>query len=161
MITQQYAMQLLAPAGVRISPISVVDRFSEAVIANTNILGADVSPSLAPSTFTILASFSITGILSVVASRSGEVKVMPLNSGALLQANCLYSFSHDVDEADSINYVYSASCTANLFKVHESVRDGLFSAQMAAARATGILDFAAAVVMIMMASLVMARITKG
>lgn len=146
----------------RISPILYAEIFSTDRVANSLIFSSDIIPTMPPSTLTITVSFNSPGILSVVLVKNGNTMIMPLNSGTPLIADSLYMFSHNVDSGDAINYMYSASCKVNIFKVHESLRDVLVLNQYGGTNIVQITDIVLSVMVFIMLSIVMTKlITSG
>ena len=103
----------------RFTPILKGSVFNASVSANTNIFASDLSPTNSPTTFRIYATFSASGVLSVVRTRAGTSVTEQLNSGNALNANAAYIFDIIVESGESINLQYSVAATALVLKVVE------------------------------------------
>jgi hypothetical protein len=100
-------------------PITKASLFNASVTANTNIFSSSLTPTYSPSTFRIYATFSASGVLSVVRTVGSATVTEQLNSGNALNANCAYIFDIVVESGESINLRYSVNATALVLKVVE------------------------------------------
>lgn len=107
-----------AVASVTILPTSgsVFTPISKAIIhnqaqpaANTNIFGADLTPTNTPCNFRIQVLMSNAGNFSVAITNGGNTQVGLLNAvpGPALVAGAIYIFDVLVHAGDSINFRYS------------------------------------------------------
>jgi len=90
--------------------------FNTAVIANTDIFGAVLSPSYATpqhnTYFRIYAAFDTAGVLTVRRTEAAVTVSEDLNSGAALVANAAYTFNVVVRQNQTIQLRYSAGAIA-------------------------------------------------
>jgi len=84
---------------------------STSISANTNILSNSVTPSYNPSVLRIQASFSASGVLSVVRTKGSTTVTEVLNGGNALSASAVYIFDVVVEGNESINLQYSVAAT--------------------------------------------------
>lgn len=77
--------------------------------ADTNLLGANITPTNSPSYVRIYFVASITGVLSVMRKVGAVTIAEQLNSGAALTANAAYMFTVPWRTGDSINIQYSTT----------------------------------------------------
>lgn len=96
--------------------------FNTAVTAATNIFKSNLTSSFYPSVLRIYASFSASGILSVIRTVNGVSVTEQLNNGAALAANSAYGFEISIDYGETINLQYSVSATALKVAVYENDR---------------------------------------
>ena len=111
----------IVPCQSSLNTITIVDLYNVEVQAGVSFLPENILPLAQTLLLTISGVFSTSGVLSVVITRDGIEIPLALNSGIVLQAGCLYSFSHPVSDSEQINYKYSGTCTAGVFKVQASI----------------------------------------
>lgn len=88
--------------------------------ANTNILGAGITPTNSPTTFRIMVSISIAAKFSAAITRAATTKTSKFNGGADLVTDTLFIFDMLVHSGDSINFQFSATGgTINDLRVQE------------------------------------------
>lgn len=89
--------------------------------ANTNIFGADLTPTNTPCNFRVQVLMSNGGNFSVVITNGGNVQVGILNAmGGALIAGFIYTFDILVHAGDSINFRYSnTGGTVQVLRVQE------------------------------------------
>jgi hypothetical protein len=88
--------------------------------ANTNILGADITPTNSPTTFRTMVSISVAAKFSATITRAATTKTSKFNGGADLVTDTLFIFDMLVHSGDSINFQFSATGgTLNDLRVQE------------------------------------------
>jgi hypothetical protein len=103
----------------KLIPIAKGSVFNTAVVANTDIFAADLTPTNTPCTFRIYACFVGAGVLTVRRTSDGVTVSEQLNSGANLTANASFIFDILVNENESVNLQYSVGTTALKLSVIE------------------------------------------
>jgi hypothetical protein len=93
--------------------------FNTAVTAATNIFKSNLTSSFYPSVLRIYASFSASGILSVIRTVNGIPVTEQLNAGNALIANAAYLFDITLDYGETVNLQYSVAATALKTAVYE------------------------------------------
>ena len=88
--------------------------------ANTNILGADITPTNSPTTFRIMVSISIAAKFNARITRTATTTTTIFNGGANLVAGALFIFDLLVHSGDSINFQFSSTGgTINELRIQE------------------------------------------
>lgn len=103
----------------KLIPIAKGSVFNTAVVASTDIFGADLAPTNTPCTFRIYACLDTAGVLTVRRTSGGTTISEQLNSGANLVANASYIFDILVDANETINLWYGVGATALKISVVE------------------------------------------
>lgn len=93
--------------------------FNTAVTAATDIFIKSITSSFYPSVLRIYASFSASGILSVIRTVNGVSVTEQLNAGNALTANAAYLFDITLDYGETVNLQYSVAATALKVAVYE------------------------------------------
>lgn len=78
-----------------------------------------LTPTNAPSIFTLAGSFSVAGVLSVTITRALNTQTVEFNAGVALAVDSLYQFDVLVLDGDTINFQYSIDCDIQVFRVLE------------------------------------------
>jgi len=96
----------------RFTPLLKGSVFNDAVTADTDIFGSNLTPTNSPTTFRIYVCFDAAGVLTVRRTSGGTTVSEQLNSGTTLTANAAYIFDVPVESGESINLQYSVNATA-------------------------------------------------
>lgn len=106
----------------QLTPIEKANIHNIAVLATTNFLGTDITPTNTPCTFLIQIAMSQGGNLTGIITKSGNSQTVTFNvvPGPALVAGGLYEFRILVHSGDSINFQYSVNATIQIFRVQEA-----------------------------------------
>jgi hypothetical protein len=100
-------------------PIPKASIFNTAVLADTNFLSSDLSPTNTPTLFRIYICLSTSGVFSVRRSKGGVTVAENLNSGNPLLAGCAYMFDILVDSGETVNFQTTVAGTVLKLSVIE------------------------------------------
>lgn len=103
-------------------PLQKAHVHDTAVNANTDFLGADITPSDPPCLFRIEICLDTAAVFKVMVETSGGTTVpLEMNSGAQLVAQSAYFFDVLVHEDDSVNFQCDQNAQIEKFLVQEIV----------------------------------------
>ena len=105
----------------KLTPVEKANEHNTAELADTDILGAALSPTNTPCLFRVMVTFDAAGIFRATITKGGNTQVVNLNSGNNLIANAVYMFDHLVHAGDTINYRYSVDAQLLVLRVQEIV----------------------------------------
>jgi hypothetical protein len=98
--------------------------FNVAVLANTNLLAAPVSPQYAPSMLRLTLALSVATVVKVLLTRGAATVTMYLNESVPLVANSIYAFDMPWRANDIVNVQIEAAGNVLLLNVDETVVGG-------------------------------------
>jgi hypothetical protein len=101
-----------------------VDIFNKAVLANQNILTADIVPDHTPiSYFVIYVAMQSTGTLSVMRTAGAQTVSEQLNNNSAFVANTGYTFTIPVSQNETINLRYDNNVTISKLLIVEVMEE--------------------------------------
>ena len=104
---------------VRLEPIELANEHNLAVIADTDILSAALTPLNYPTLFRVLVAFSVAGIFRAMITKGGNTQTTLFNAGNNLVVGALYIFDLLIHEGGSVNFQYSVNATLQILRVQE------------------------------------------
>lgn len=105
----------------RLIPLAKADEEGVEPGANTDILSSDITPSFNPSLLRIMVALDAAAKFSAVVTVSETEYSVAFNSGADLEAGCLYMFDLLVHSGDTVNFQIDSAETVSLLRVQEIV----------------------------------------
>lgn len=108
-------------SAAQFTPIEQANIHNTAVLATTNFLGADLTPTNPPCRFVIQIAMSVAGNFTAIITQGGNAQTVTFNvvPGPALVAGGIYIFDLLVHSGDSINFQYSVGATIQVFRVQE------------------------------------------
>jgi len=90
-----------------------------AYLAEADIIGAALAPTVTPCRFRVEGAFNAGGILRATIIRGGNTQIINFQGGVALNINGLYGFDLMIFAGDTINFRYSVNATILVFRVQE------------------------------------------
>ena len=100
-------------------PLQKAHIHDDAVLANTDFLDTDITPSDPPCLFRIQVQLDTAAVFSAMVSDGATEMTLEFNAGAQLTAGALHIFDMLVDEDDVVNFQCDAGANIDKFIVQE------------------------------------------
>lgn len=100
-------------------PIAKATIFNTAVNANTNILGAGISPTNSPSILRVTICLNTGAVFNAQITRGGTTIAFRFNGGTALAAGAGYTFDLPWRSGDAVNFQVEAADTVCLLNADE------------------------------------------
>ena len=100
-------------------PLEKAHIHDDAIVANTDFLDADITPSDPPCLFRIQVQLDTAAVFSAMVSDGATEKTLQMNGGSQLAAGALYVFDLLVNEDDVVNFQADQNANIDKFIVHE------------------------------------------
>ena len=115
------ASQSGSSTAAQFTPIEKANIHNTAVLASTNFLGTDITPTNSPSRLIIQVAMTTSGNLTAQITKGGNTQsvIFNVSLGPALVANGLYIFEILIHSGDSVNFQYSVGSTIQVFRVQE------------------------------------------
>jgi len=112
-------MEIVPPPAIPKVVIPKLNFEDYSVLANTDIPPIPLEPIDPPCLFRVSASFSTSGVLSVVIWKEDTSYVLKLFEGVNLLVDCLYMADIAVNPGDRVTFRYSVDTTIKVIRVQE------------------------------------------
>lgn len=100
-------------------PLEKAHVHDDAVLANTDFLDADITPSDPVVLFRIMVQLDTAAVFSAMVSDGSTEKTLEFNAGAQLTAGALHIFDMLVNEDDEVNFQCDQNANIDKFIVQE------------------------------------------
>jgi len=100
-------------------PLQKAHIHDDAILANTDFLEADITPSDPPCLFRVMVQLDTAAVFSAMVSDGTTEKTLEFNAGAQLTAGALHIFDMLVDEDDVVNFQSDQNANIDKFIVQE------------------------------------------
>ena len=100
-------------------PLQKAHIHDDAIVANTDFLDTDITPSDPPCLFRVQVQLDTAAVFSAMVSDGTTEKTLEFNGGSQLTAGALFIFDMLVDEDDVVNFQSDQNANIDKFIVQE------------------------------------------